>query len=113
MIPLCTVDRYKVRDKHVMTIISNSSDRCFIYKLPIEKGRTTGIPRDERICTKCGYNVIGDEYHYILIRPCMLQRNTQENTSSLLYDRPCMFKLGQLFNAKGKNYAELQNCVKP
>jgi hypothetical protein len=35
------------------------------HKLPIEKGRWSNIPRENRYCELCQKNQIGDEYHYI------------------------------------------------
>ena len=35
------------------------------HKLPIQKGRFENIPRNERKCTKCTDNDLGDELHYI------------------------------------------------
>jgi hypothetical protein len=36
-------------------------------KLPIETGRWYNISKDHRKCTKCSENLIGDEFHYLLI----------------------------------------------
>ena len=36
------------------------------HKLPIEIGRYTNIPRQERLCTLCDQRCIGDEFHYVL-----------------------------------------------
>ena len=40
--------------------------RMINHKLPIESGRWKNIPRENRICTLCNVNAIGDEYHYIM-----------------------------------------------
>ena len=37
--------------------------RCSNHKLPIERGRYTGLDRNLRYCDLCDLNVIGDEYH--------------------------------------------------
>ena len=34
-------------------------------KLPIEVGRWSNIPREQRICTLCNLQKIGDEFHYL------------------------------------------------
>ena len=34
-------------------------------RLPIQRGRIQNIPFEERICTKCNSEDIGDEFHYI------------------------------------------------
>ena len=36
-------------------------------KLPITVGRYNNISREERVCVKCNENVIGDEYHVMLM----------------------------------------------
>ena len=36
------------------------------HRLPIETGRWTNIPRNQRTCNLCG-DGLGDEYHYIMI----------------------------------------------
>lgn len=40
-------------------------------KFPIETGRWTNIPRDNRICTKCQSGEVGDEYHYLFKCECI------------------------------------------
>lgn len=40
--------------------------RTLNHRLPIQRDRFTGIPRSERLCTKCGDEDVGDEYHYIM-----------------------------------------------
>jgi hypothetical protein len=35
------------------------------HKLPIEKGRWSNIPRENRYCELCQKKQIADEYHYI------------------------------------------------
>lgn len=70
------------------------------HKLPIEKGRAIGIPRDERTCTKCELNDIGDEFHYVLICP-FFKEIRMKLLPPYYYTRPSMFKLCQLFTVKG------------
>ena len=36
-------------------------------RIPIETGRWQKITRENRKCTKCSKDVIGDEYHYLFI----------------------------------------------
>ena len=36
------------------------------HKLPVEIGRWSNVPLDERTCTKCSRNCLGDEFHYLL-----------------------------------------------
>ena len=50
--------------------------RCSNHKLPIELGRKFGIERNERLCTKCNMNSIGDEFHLIFECPSLqVERN--------------------------------------
>ena len=37
--------------------------RTSSHNLQIERGRYFGIPRNQRLCTKCSMNVIEDEKH--------------------------------------------------
>ena len=39
------------------------------HHLPIETGRWNGIDINDRKCTKCPANEIGDEFHYLLECP--------------------------------------------
>ena len=39
--------------------------RCLNSNLPIEKGRYFGIERENRLCSLCDRQELGDEYHYI------------------------------------------------
>jgi hypothetical protein len=39
------------------------------HKLPVEKGRYVNIPREERTCTLCETDTVGDEYHILLECP--------------------------------------------
>ena len=36
------------------------------HKLPVGIGRWSNVPLDERTCTKCSRNCLGDEFHYLL-----------------------------------------------
>ena len=66
--------------EHYLACVSNSKHRhalcklrCSDHTLAIEVGRRHGIPRKERICTKCNMNVIEDEYHFVLVCPLYRQ----------------------------------------
>ena len=43
--------------------------RTLNHRLPIQTGRWRNTPRNERLCTKCDLNDLGDEFHYILKCP--------------------------------------------
>ena len=66
---------YKIQTRaHYVDIISCRSDRSILAKLrvsahkqlTIEKGRYTGIPRQNRICTVCNRGSIENEQHFLL-----------------------------------------------
>ena len=42
-----------------------SKFRCLSHKLPIEKGRFLNSERNERICSLCNKNELGDEFQYL------------------------------------------------
>ena len=46
-------------------VIALAKFRTSNHKLPIETGRWSNIPRNQRICHLCETE-IGDEYHYIM-----------------------------------------------
>jgi len=43
--------------------------RCRSHRLPIEEGIFRNIPKENRYCTLCNTNEIGDELHYLTICP--------------------------------------------
>jgi len=43
--------------------------RTLNHRLPIQKGRWSNIPRNERKCTLCCQSDLGDEFHYVLVCP--------------------------------------------
>jgi hypothetical protein len=65
------------------------------HKLPIEKDRYAGIPRNERVCSEC--DCLGDEYHYILnCRTFRVER--KQLLAKYYYVRPSAIKFGALFS---------------
>ena len=60
--------------------------RCRNLKIPVvvHGPAERDIPYEERLCTKCTMNVIGDEYHYILQCP-LFQPNRQKILNSHYY----------------------------
>ena len=66
----------------VETIFTKSSKfRLSNHRLPIQQRRSSGIPRDERICTVCDSGEVGDEFHYLL--NCS-NENVRRNRTSML-----------------------------
>ena len=78
--------------------------RCRNLKIPVvvygEDERN--IPYDDRLCTKCTINVIGDEYHYILQCP-FFQHHRQRPLENHFYTNPNMEKFCRLFQSKNAN----------
>ena len=71
------------------------------HKLPIEKGRYRNLPREERKCSLCDLDRIGDEFHFLLeckkfddIRAKYLPKH--------FYVRPNYFKYSQLLSTHSK-----------
>jgi hypothetical protein len=73
--------------------------RCTInHKLPIQLGRYNNTPREERICTKCNLEPIGDEIHHVLI--CPFYANLRENYIPIQFrTHPNIFKYMSLLNS--------------
>ena len=75
--------------------------RCRNYKLPIVTGLYSNTPLEERICTLCNCNAIGDEFHYIF-------NCTYFNAKRILYlgefyfRHPSTEKMSMLFNSEGE-----------
>ncbi len=72
------------------------------HKLPIEIGRWNNTNRNNRICTHCNKNELGDEFHYILDCPFFEQyRNIY--IPKYYYSRPNVLKYKLLFSSKKKS----------
>ena len=48
-------------------LIAFAKLRCASHNLAIEKGRHDNIPKEERLCTFCDFNVLEDEFHAVMI----------------------------------------------
>jgi hypothetical protein len=55
--------------------------RISSHRLQIELGRYQGVPRHNRVCTKCSSNVIEDELHFLF--ECS---NYDEDRESMLFE---------------------------
>ena len=92
-----------------ITLLDNSNRiaickfRCRNSKIPVV---TLGyaridVPYDQRLCTACNMNEIGDEYHYILQCPTLsVHRNSL--IANYYVRNPSMYKLVQLFQSKNR-----------
>ena len=75
--------------------------RTVNHKLPIETGRYTRIPRNERVCKMCNSGQLGDEFHFCLECPALKElRNTFLPANS--YKRPNVVNFGRILNIKNK-----------
>ena len=72
--------------------------------LPIEKGRWLNIPRNERKCTLCNSDEIGDEFHYLFNCKDIIISSKRKTCLSKYYcENPNTFKFDSLFNSKNRN----------
>ena len=76
--------------------------RTMNHSLPIEKGRYFNIDRNERLCTLCDTNVIGDEFHY-LFECDYFNADRKKYIPKYYYTHPSSFKLNSLMNCKNKS----------
>lgn len=79
--------------------------RCSCHRLPIESGRWNNTPRNDRLCTLCDLQEIGDEYHYIFkCKQFMVERKNLLPDYCQKYDN--ILKLNTLFNSTNVNVLE-------
>lgn len=65
------------------------------HRLPVETGRWSGIPHNNRLCSHC--SEIGDEFHY-LFKCSQFKENRVKYLLPYYYQRPNILKLEQLMN---------------
>ena len=65
------------------------------HKLPIETGRWLNIDRNDRICTFCNSNKLGDEFHYLL-ECSTFQDDRRKNLGNYFMYRCNILKFRQL-----------------
>ena len=71
------------------------------FKLPIEIGRWDNVWINERKCTLCNTNDIGDSFHYLLRCPFFTPERT-ELLKPYFYIRPNIIKYKDLLSCKNK-----------
>ena len=84
------------------------------HKLPIEEGRhgSSYAAREDRKCTKCNSDNVGDEFHFILTCTNPELAELRERYISPYYTMyPTMEKLNELFNNRGKKLFKLARFV--
>ncbi len=85
--------------------------RCSNHRLDIELGRYQGIPRNQRLCSKCQTGVVGDEFHHLM--ECTIYRDLRSQYIPARFtERPNMLKLGNLFNSSSKTITSLCKFIK-
>ena len=72
------------------------------HKLPIEIGRWNNTNRNNRICTHCNKNELGDEFHYILDCP-FFEQDRNIYIPKYYYSRSNALKYKLLFSSKKKS----------
>ena len=60
--------------------------RCGSHRLPIVSGRCEELSRSSRLCTLCSADLIGDEFHYIIIPMRVLFRGTENLYSKEIHN---------------------------
>ena len=71
------------------------------HKLPVELGRWRNVPLNERTCTKCAFNCLGDEFHYLF--ECEYFKHDRHLLiKRYFYIRPNILKYHQIMNSQNK-----------
>ena len=83
--------------------------KCANHYMPIVAGRFANIPIDERKCTLCERNEIGDEFHYLL--KCNFFNSQRiKYIKNYYYTKPNMIKMQQMFESS--DIQEMTNLAK-
>ena len=73
-------------------------------RLPVVTGRYENICREERLCTKCNGNVMGDEFHIMLLCPNEdLVELRSRYIPAFCTTNPTMNKINTLMQCKKEN----------
>ena len=76
--------------------------KCVNHYMPIVAGRYSDTPIDERLCTICQLNEIGDEFHY-LFNCTFFSTQRARLMMRYYYTQPNMYKMIQLFESSDFN----------
>ena len=83
--------------------------RCVNSKIPSIVGRYSNQPIEDRTCTLCESNEIGDEFHYLF--ECSEFNDIRvKYIKKYYYNHPSAYKMNKLFNES--NYKQLLNLGK-
>ena len=91
--------KLKTKLRHNLTLFRLSSNR-----LPVQRLRYFDTPRQDRLCTLCDKQEMGDEYHYIFrcSYPPIADKRRRCIQKSL-YQRPTIFKFQNLMNVTSRS----------
>ena len=83
--------------------------RCRNHRLPVELIHIVNL--DDKKCTLCDLDEIGDEFHYLL-KCTAFQRERSSLIKRYYYTRPSSLKLYSLMNSTGGDLIKLAKLVK-
>ena len=90
-----------------------SKFRTSNHRLPIQRGRYDRTPREERLCTLCDEQLVGDEFHFILVcKNLQLVDLRNQYISPYYRNIPSLGKLTELFENKGRKLFKLAKYLK-
>jgi formyltetrahydrofolate hydrolase len=77
------------------------------HKLPIQRQRQAGIPREERKCLFCNKDDIGDEFHYLFdcLHP-LIKENRKILLPEYFQHHPNVMKMQELFSKTSRKKLE-------
>jgi len=81
------------------------------HKLPIEIGRWNNTNRNNRMCTHCTKNELGDECHYIL-DSSFFEQDRNIYIPKYYYSRPIILEYKLLFSSKKKSVEEFMSYLR-
>ena len=82
------------------------------HKLPVEKGRYTNMLREQRTCNLCDSDHVGDEYHFLLECPALVNLRNKF-IPKFFRTNPNFYKYSQLLSIKsGKLLLNLCKFIK-
>jgi hypothetical protein len=70
--------------------------RTLNHRLPVQSGRMNNIPHNERSCSKCTSDDIGDEFHYVMTCPFFAEKR-KKFIPQRFWKRPNIIKFQSLF----------------
>ena len=78
-----------------------SQFRISAHDLEIERGRYSGIDRNDRICKLYG-RIVENEFHFVLV--CIIYKDLRQKYIPIKFHRsPSIYKLNKLMNVSGES----------